>query len=140
MPPAPQPAAIPQASPATVPAPQVAAPVFEAPVANAVAMPVEEISPQETPAPLAAPAADDGFAEERSKAERLARIVVSDIVLYQPDKFAAALTQGSVVEAMDAEIQEGRALFRQRVHESVREEKDYIVEELLRVARERGMQ
>jgi predicted Zn finger-like uncharacterized protein len=90
----------------------------------------------ETPVPAEA---GDEFAEEREKAERLARIVVSDIVLYQPDKFQASLAQGNVVEAMDVEIEEGRSLFRQRIDERVREEKDHLREELLRVAREKGM-
>jgi predicted Zn finger-like uncharacterized protein len=90
----------------------------------------------ETPVPAEA---GDEFAEEREKAERLARIVVSDIVLYQPDKFQASLAQGNVVEAMDVEIEEGRSLFRQRIDERVRDERDFIVEELVRVARERGM-
>jgi len=40
---------------------------------------------------------------------------------------------------MDGEIEEGRVLFAQRIPEHVREERDFIVEELLRVARERGM-
>jgi hypothetical protein len=45
-----------------------------------------------------------------------------------------------VVEAMDNEIGEGRVLFAQRVAEQIREERDFIVEELLRVARDRGME
>ena len=86
------------------------------------------------------PIAQDARAEERSKAERLARIVVSDIILYQPDKFSQAVDQGNVVEAMDAEIGEARTLFEQRVDEATRAERDFIVDELVRVARERGMQ
>ncbi len=78
--------------------------------------------------------------EERANAERLARIIVSDIALYQPEKFAEAIRRGDVVETMDNEIGEGRVLFAQRVGERMRAERDFIVEELLRVARERGMQ
>ena len=43
------------------------------------------------------------------------------------------------VEAMEAEIAEGRVLFAQRIDEGVRAERDFIVDELLRVAKERGM-
>jgi len=118
----------------TVP-PNQAPPVREAPAAQAPA-PV----PTAPPAAAEVPAAPDELADERAKAERLARIVASDIVLYQPEKFSEAVRQGNVVEAMDAEIGEARALFRQRVDERVREERDFIVEELLRVAGERGMQ
>jgi len=105
------------------------------------------VAPAPTPAPVApapappptAPAADDGLAAEREKAQRLARIVVSDIVLYQGEKFEEAIRTGNLVQALDSEIEEGRSFFRQRIGEAVRNERDYLVEELMRVARERGM-
>ena len=93
--------------------------------------------PGPAPPPPAAP--DDGASEERANAERLARIIVSDIAHNQPERFAAAIEAGNPVEAMDGEIEEGRVLFAQRIPEHVRAERDFIVEELLRVARERGM-
>lgn len=100
------------------------------------------VAPPEPAAPSAAASVpvDDALAEGRLQAERLARIVVSDIVLYHPQKFEEAVRAGNVVEALDQGIAEGRALFQQRIDERVRAEKDHIVEELLRVARERGMQ
>ena len=81
---------------------------------------------------------DDGLGEQRDKAERLARIIVSDIVLYNEEKFAAALRAGNVLEALTPDLAEGRALFRERIDERVRAEKDHLAEELLRVARARG--
>jgi hypothetical protein len=104
-----------------------------------VAPPAPRPAAAPAPAPTA-PDPGDELADERAKAERLARIVASDIVLYQPDKFAAAIQNGNVAQTMDHEIEEARALFRDRIDERVREERDYIVEELVRVARERGMQ
>jgi hypothetical protein len=99
--------------------------------ANLVA-PVREVAP--------APAAvQDGLADERAKAERLARIIVSDVILYNEDKFNRAIAAGRVVELLDPDLEEGRGLFRQRIDPRVREERDYLVEELLRVARTRGM-
>ena len=96
------------------------------------------------PAPVAAvpePAASDpAIADEIAKAERLARIIVSDVVLYNEAKFTAALRSGHVARAMDADLEEGRALFRQRIDARVREMRDFLAEELLRVARSRGMQ
>ncbi len=74
-----------------------------------------------------------------AKAERLARIVVSDIVLYNPEKFAAAVAAGEVVAAMSEELAEGRTLFEQRVALELRQGRDFLAEELLRVARSRGM-
>jgi predicted Zn finger-like uncharacterized protein len=96
------------------------------------------------PRPAARPAApveapvDDGLGEQRVKAERLARIIVSDIVLYNEEKFAAALRAGNVLEALTPDLAEGRSLFRERIDERVRNEKDHLAEELLRVARTRG--
>jgi len=88
-------------------------------------------------APIATPP-DDGFTEERAKAERLARIIVSDVILYNEDKFAEALRRGCVVEMMSPDLDEGRGMFCNRIDERVRDEQDYLVEELLRVARLRG--
>lgn len=118
-------AAPPQMQPAA-PSPQ---PVAPEPAAAAVAEP----QPQ-------APAAGDGLDEAREKAERLARIVVSDIVLYQAEKFEEGILTGNLVEILDAEIEEGRNFFRQRIDEKVRGERDHLLEELMRVATERGMQ
>jgi predicted Zn finger-like uncharacterized protein len=88
------------------------------------------------PAAARAPAAasDPALAAEQAKAERLARIIVSDIVLYNPAKFEAALEGGDVVEALREELEEGRTLFRARVGERVRGSRDFLVEELARVA------
>jgi hypothetical protein len=76
--------------------------------------------------------------EQIEQAERLARIVVSDIVLYSKDKFEAAVEAGNVLEAMQPEIAEGRSLFTARIDPSVQEIRDFLQEELLRVAAARG--
>jgi predicted Zn finger-like uncharacterized protein len=124
----------------------------EAPMAAAPSPPLELEQEQEleqeplapVPTPVAAapqspamPAAgaDDGVA----KAERLARIIVSDVVLYNEEKFAAAVASGSVIEVMESDLQEGRSLFQQRVDPAIAGQKDFLREELLRVARQRGM-
>jgi len=80
---------------------------------------------------------DDGLAACRSQAERLARVIVSDILLYHPAQFDAGLASGQLAQALDAPIAEGRGFFAQRVDPRVRDERDYILEELERVARER---
>ena len=96
------------------------------------------------PAPTAAaPASADAgpgaeLDEEREKAKRLARIIVSDIVLYNPQKFSEAVRAGNVVEALDELLEEGRALFCDRIDARIREESDYLMEELQRVVEERG--
>ena len=77
---------------------------------------------------------------ERERAQRLARIAVSEMVLYQPEKFDQATRDGTLEQALDLEIQEARALLRQRIGEEVRAETDFIIDELNRVAQERGGQ
>ncbi|MGH0034344.1 MAG: zinc-ribbon domain-containing protein [Myxococcota bacterium] len=116
--------------------PPAAAPAPPAP--SPAQAPAPAPTPVAAPEPPAAAAADDGLADQRAKAERLARIIVSDILLYNAEKFEAALPGGNVLEALDAELEEGRSLFVQRVDAGVRDEKDYLAEELERVARERG--
>jgi predicted Zn finger-like uncharacterized protein len=106
----------------------------------------EALAPAPSPAPPARPVeaapararAGDGLDDQRAKAERLARIIVSDIVLYNEQKFGAAIRDGNVVEALDADLAEGRHLFQERIDARVRGERDYLAEELLRVARQRG--
>jgi hypothetical protein len=101
--------------------------------------PVRPTPPVAAPPPPPAPV-DDGLGAERGKAERLARIIVSDVVLYNEQKFMKAVVAGNVRDALDADLEEGRTLFRQRIDARVRDERDYIGEELVRVARSRGMQ
>jgi len=109
------------------------------PAGDATAPPVPPRAAR-SPAPAAPPAApaDDGLADQRAKAERLARIIVSDIVLYNEAKFAAAVRAGNVLEAMAGDLDEGRSLFRERIDERVRAERDHLADELLRVARARS--
>ena len=113
------------------------------PVAEPRPEPVAEPTPEARPEPVpptasASQPAPDGLDDERAKAERLARIIVSDIVLYNADEFAAGVRGGNVLEALEPALQEGRELFRQRIDERVRNGRSYLEDELMRVARERG--
>ncbi len=97
--------------------------------------------PEESAAPAKTTEAEDPErTAERERAERLARIAVSEMVLYQPEKFDQATRAGTLEQALDLEIQEARALLRQRISEEVRAETDFIIDELNRVAQERGGQ
>lgn len=133
---APPPAARREASPVSAPAETRLPPPLAAP---------SSLLPAAAPAPVARVATGaaarvaDGLDEQRAKAERLARIIVSDIVLYNEQKFAAALRQGNVVEALDADLSEGRHLFQERIDARVRGERDFLADELLRIAKQRGM-
>jgi hypothetical protein len=148
-PPVPAAADIPSTPTVAAPAPTiattaVATPAAEAPVAPKIAEPVGPTEPPAAPqtpksvAPAAPASGDPELDEKIEKAERLARIVVSDIVLYSKDKFDAAVEAGNVLEAMQPEIAEGRSLFTARVDPSVQEMRDFLTEELLRVAGAKG--
>jgi CheY-like chemotaxis protein len=146
---APAVAAIPPAPPVVASAPTIAPAVEEMPAAEIPAVPqiVEPVGStepsvaQQTPESVAPPAPkseDPAIDEKVEQAERLARIVVSDIVLYSKEKFEAAVEAGNVLEAMQPEIAEGRSLFTARVDASIQEMRDFLTEELLRVAEAKG--
>jgi hypothetical protein len=132
-------------APAVEAMPEVEVPVAAAiPPSPPVAAPAPTMAPpasQQTPksvSPASPTAEDAGVAEQVEQAERLARIVVSDIVLYSSEKFEAAVQAGKVLEAMQPEIAEGRSLFAARVDPSIQEMRDFLSEELLRVAEAKG--
>lgn len=100
--------------------------------------PEPEPTPVARPQEMTVPADDDPErAAERERAARLARIAVSEMLLYQPEKFDRASRDGNLEQVLDLEIQEARALLRQRIGEQVRGERDFILDELRRVAAER---
>jgi len=119
---------------------------FDEPLEFETAPPIESESvPEAPPAPAPEPVIEEAAADEdpelaaeRERAERLARIAVSEMLLYQPEKFDQAIRDGNVEAVLDLEIQEARALIRQRISEEVRAEKDFILVELERVAEQRG--
>lgn len=65
-------------------------------------------------------------------AERLARIAVSDIILYNEEKFAKGVSEGNAIASLEPELGEARHLFEQRVPEEVRNMRDFLIEELER--------
>jgi CheY-like chemotaxis protein len=94
-------------------------------------------SPAPAPKPAAKPAADGPSDPRLAQAERLARIIVADIVLYNEDRFDRALREGRLAEALKAELSEGRALFHSRIPDDIRTQRDFVAEELDRVSAER---
>ena len=94
------------------------------------------VLPEPTPLPVPTPNRVDSD-PEIAKAERLARIVVSEIVLYNAERFERAAREDDVLEALAGELHEARLLFRQRFPAQLREGRDFVAEELLRVARSR---
>jgi hypothetical protein len=128
------------APPTFTPAPEPAvtpAPISISPPEAEAVQPSERVASPPARAPEPQPVVGEQD-EMVAKAERLARIVVSDIVLYNQEKFESALRAGNVLEAMEVELAEGRSLFNQRVDAPIRGQRDFLAEELLRVAKGRG--
>ncbi len=53
--------------------------------------------------------------EEKKKANRLARAIASDISLYNEEKIVKGIEADNFFEALEAELEEGRDLYRSRV-------------------------
>jgi CheY-like chemotaxis protein len=124
------------------PAPAARRPAAAAPPASPapIAAPAPAPKPARAPqAPAAAPAAAAPASSEAEKAQRLARIIVSDVILYNAEKFEAAVRAGNVVDALSAELEEGYSLFSQRVDPRQFDPREHLQRELVRVARSRGM-
>ncbi|MCS5638447.1 MAG: zinc-ribbon domain-containing protein [Myxococcota bacterium] len=83
------------------------------------------------------PAAADGLDGERAKAERLARVVISDLVLYRGEAFDRANRSGTLAEEFRIDLGEGRQLLADRVDTRVLDECDHLLDELMRVAEDR---
>ena len=66
--------------------------------------------------------------KEIEKARRFARLIVSDIALYNQDIVAEGLRKGTFFELLQDDITEGRSLYDNRVPEAVRMTKDYYQE------------
>jgi predicted Zn finger-like uncharacterized protein len=80
----------------------------------------------DAPAKATAKAAVDP--EEIEKARRFARLIVSDIALYNQDIVAEGLKKGTFFELLLDDITEGRSLYDNRVPETIRATKDYYQE------------
>jgi CheY-like chemotaxis protein len=119
----------------------VAPPVSTAPVPAPPTATAESAPPAAAAfrAPAAPTAAEPAKSEAYEKAARLARIIVSDIVLYNQEEFDAAVRVGNVLEVLGPQLAEGHALFAERVDPSVGDAQEFLSQELLRVARSKGM-
>ncbi len=125
------------------PAPEPSAPSRGAPPAPTPQQ--ASPSPAAAPAPAPAPTPEKPAATARSRgtrsrpvssdpqiaaAQRLARIIISDIILYNEGKFAQGVSDGNVHKAVKAELAEGIQLFEQRIPDEVRKTQDFLEEEL----------
>jgi predicted Zn finger-like uncharacterized protein len=99
------------------------------PAAPALTQPEPRVAP--VPSGPQAPGAPEETDPEIAAAERLARIAVSDIILYNEEKFRIAAAAGTLPDALSGELDEARSLFRNRVSDELRGQRDFLVEELM---------
>ncbi len=119
------------AAPAAPPAPAKAPAAPPAPAAPAA--PAAPPAPARAPAPAgpaAAPSAFPPVLEDpaHQKAARLARTIVSDLALYNPDLVARGAKEGNVYDLLAKDISDGVKHYNSRVSEEIRAERDYFKE------------
>ncbi len=85
----------------------------------------------------AAPPLEGGDVERDSEAQRLARMLIQDIVYSDPDRLARARQRGRVLLAYADEIQRAWTFYCRRVGEDVAARTPYFREALQRILAER---
>ncbi len=68
--------------------------------------------------------------QDIEKAKRLARIIISDIALYNQELLEKGIRQGNIEEELKNDLEEGRRLFIKRVPEYIRQKADYLTESM----------
>jgi len=131
---APEPSPVPEPTPVPEPEPEQAeepAPAVHSADPSALDLEIERPAARAKPA-AAAPAADPAVAvaepeaapepapaeaedPERKKARRLARALVSDILVYNRETRDKALAEGNLVQALGSEIKKSWELYKERV-------------------------
>ena len=74
------------------------------------------------------PKVDETDPEAVEKARRFARIIVSDVALYNQDAVIEGLKNGTFYELLKNDVDEGRELYEKRVPAAIRSRKDYYQE------------
>jgi hypothetical protein len=118
----------------------MAAPPMKPPTSPPARVPVAHLTPvpsSSPPAPARARAATPAMAPEDQKAhddaKRFARLVVSEIKLYNEAKVAEGRKGKDIYERLKEDIERGRQMYQDRVSSGVRDVSDYFHDELVRI-------
>ena len=71
-----------------------------------------------------------GKRDPKEKAQRLARVLVSDIILYNPDRHQKALNENRIKEEFDDEVQKSLSEYIEQVGEEIANENNFLNEAL----------
>jgi len=96
--------------------------------------PPRRAAPAPAPAP-AAPAAplSPEVQKQHEDAKRFARLVVSEIKLYNESKVTEGRRQKDLYERLKEDIERGRQMYTERVAPAIRESTNYFFDELVRI-------
>ncbi|MFC1575289.1 zinc-ribbon domain-containing protein [Gemmatimonadota bacterium] len=97
-------------------------------VSEAVEEPVEAAEPEVPATPLPTPSF--GKRDPKEKAQRLARVLVSDIILYNPDRHQRALEEGRLKEDFDDEVKKSWSEYVDQVGEEIANSTNFFNEAL----------
>jgi CheY-like chemotaxis protein len=122
-PPSPPRPPVPPAAPAAAKPPT--APPKPAPPPPAKAAAPVPAAPKAPPAATAPPTPDD---PANQKAARLARTIVSDVALYNPDLVTRGVKEGNIYNLLAKDISDGLKHYNSRVSEEIRSQRDYFKE------------
>ncbi len=90
--------------------------------------PATASEPVTPPGPRPASAGSAATPADHQKAQRLAKLIVQDIVLYCQDRLAEAVRTGQFFELVKGDVKDGRLYYDEKIPEAVRAERDYIQE------------
>lgn len=96
-------------------------------------VPAPPLAPWEAPASDEGPLAHDNGAADREEARRFARLLASEIKLYNEQAVAVGRQHGNLYALLAGDIERGRALYEERVPQSVRTGSDYYTDELVEI-------
>jgi hypothetical protein len=123
--------------PAAAPAPAPAPAHTPAPARPATAPPLRPAAFTPGPPPVLAPPARSALSAEDHKAhedaKRFARLVVSEIKLYNEAKVTEGRKTKDIYERLKEDIERGRQMYTDRVPAPVRDSSDYFQDELVRI-------
>ena len=63
--------------------------------------------------------------DPHERAKRMARLIVSDLVLYNKEKIVEGIRDDTLFEVLEQELQEGKAYYEKNVDPKIRAESDY---------------
>jgi len=99
---------------------------------------IKEVAP---PSNLSTPEIENGQVKpaspEYEAAQRLARIIISDIALYNKQKIEEGLQKGDLIGFLKNELEEGWKLYRERVPEEIVNSSNYLEEALQKFIQKR---